>query len=376
MTTPRLRDGPKGRRGKPPLYLPASARMGRAVRGKRSTTPSRGKPSTPHVPGGAEDPPLAPVPFAQSYRFVCSLIAPPRPSRARPCSECGSCPCPRRSIWGWDPKEAQHLGGGGLPTLSAASRNPSFAKVVFREGRLLRPSLPSPEENAAPLAKTPSGSPGPPRSPGRACVGVLARDLPAHREAVVWRGAPGPQAEVGGGVGLEPDHPHPPLVGRQVGVRGPKLLRPRLQGGGQDEGVHQRQGQAVGAVHWGKGPQSGGPSAPRCSSPATPPGTRRGWRQREARRPPARWRPSGRGGGAPPGRGPTPPPPLPPPPGPATGPRPSRPPGGGARRSPCQGRSSSRLPSSRASRALGSTGAFPARSSTLRPRARLRLSRR
>jgi len=75
MTAPRLRDGPKERRGKPPLYLPAWARMGRAVRGKRSTTPpSRGKPSTPHVPGGAEDPRLAPVPFAQSYPFVCSLM--------------------------------------------------------------------------------------------------------------------------------------------------------------------------------------------------------------------------------------------------------------------------------------------------------------
>ena len=137
MTAPRLRDAPKERRGKPPLYLPASARMGRAVRGKRSTTPSPRGESLPRPTsrGGAEDPLLAPVPFAQSYRFVCSLIAPPRPSRARPCSECGSCPCPRWSIWGWDPKEAQHLGGGGLPdTLSAGSRNPIFAKARFREG--------------------------------------------------------------------------------------------------------------------------------------------------------------------------------------------------------------------------------------------------
>ena len=111
MTAPRLRDGPKERRGKPPLYLPASAGMGWAVRGKRSTTPSpRESLPRPTSRGGAEDPRLAPVPFAQSYPFVCSLIAPPRPSRARPCSECGSCPCPRRSIWGWDPKEAQHLG--------------------------------------------------------------------------------------------------------------------------------------------------------------------------------------------------------------------------------------------------------------------------
>jgi hypothetical protein len=83
--------------------------------------------------GGAEDPPLAPVSFAQSYRFVCSLIASPRPSRARPCSECGSCPCPRWSIWGWDPKEAQHLGGGGLPdTPSARGTSPPFC-----EGALL-----------------------------------------------------------------------------------------------------------------------------------------------------------------------------------------------------------------------------------------------
>ncbi len=136
MTAPRLGDGPKERRGKPPLHLPASAGMGRVVRGKRSTTPSPRGESLPRPTsrGGAEDPRLAPVPFAQSYRFVCSLIAPPRPSRARPCSECGSCPCPRWSIWGWDPKEAQHLGGGGLPdTLSAGSRNPIFAKARFRE---------------------------------------------------------------------------------------------------------------------------------------------------------------------------------------------------------------------------------------------------
>ena len=136
MTAPRLWDGPKERRGKPPLYLPASARMGRAVRGKRSTTSSPRGESLPRPTSreGAEDPYLAPVPFAQSYPFVCSLIAPPLPSRARPCSECGSCPCPRWSIWGWDPKEAQHLGGGGLPdTLSAGRRDPSFAKVKFRE---------------------------------------------------------------------------------------------------------------------------------------------------------------------------------------------------------------------------------------------------
>jgi hypothetical protein len=161
MTAPQLRDGPKERRGKPPLHLPASARTGRAVRGKRSTTPSPPGESLPRPTsrGGAEDPPLAPVPFAQSDPFVRSLIAPPRPSRARPRSECGSCPCPRRCIWGWDPKEAQHLGGGGLPdTLSAGRRNPIFAKGDFRERRSLRPSSPSSEENAAPLAKTLSGS--------------------------------------------------------------------------------------------------------------------------------------------------------------------------------------------------------------------------
>jgi hypothetical protein len=67
MTAPRLGDGPKERRGKPPLYLPASAGMGQAVRGKRSTTPSpRGEsPPRPTSRGGAEDPRLAPVPFAQ-----------------------------------------------------------------------------------------------------------------------------------------------------------------------------------------------------------------------------------------------------------------------------------------------------------------------
>jgi hypothetical protein len=133
MTAPRLGDGPKERRGKPPLYLPASAGMGRVVRGKRSTTPPLEKAFHAPRPGGAQRTPLAPVPFAQSYPFVCSLIAPPRPSRARPGSECGSCPCPRWSIWGWDPKEAQHLGGGGLPDASSAGgRNPSFAKDLFR----------------------------------------------------------------------------------------------------------------------------------------------------------------------------------------------------------------------------------------------------
>jgi hypothetical protein len=69
MTAPRLWDGPKERRGKPPLHLPASAGMGRVVRGKRSTTPSPRGESLPRPTsrGGAEDPPLAPVPFAQSY---------------------------------------------------------------------------------------------------------------------------------------------------------------------------------------------------------------------------------------------------------------------------------------------------------------------
>jgi len=175
MTAPRLRDGPKERRGKPPLHLPASARMGRAVRGKRSTTPSPRGESLPGPTsrGGAEDPPLAPLPFAQSYPFVCSLIAPPRPSQAKPCSECGSCPCPRWSIWGWGLKVAEHLGGGGLPdTLSAGSRNPSFAKDYFRERRLLRPSLPSPEENAAPLSLRPLAVPSARRAlPGKPASG-------------------------------------------------------------------------------------------------------------------------------------------------------------------------------------------------------------
>ncbi len=48
--------------------------------------------------------------------------------------------------------------------------------------------MPSSEENASPLAKTLSGSLGPRRFPRKACVEVLARELPAHREAVVWRG--------------------------------------------------------------------------------------------------------------------------------------------------------------------------------------------
>jgi hypothetical protein len=47
---------------------------------------------------------------------------------------------------------------------------------------------PLPRKTPPPLAKTLSGSPGPPRSPGRACVEVLARNLLADREAVLWRG--------------------------------------------------------------------------------------------------------------------------------------------------------------------------------------------
>jgi len=100
---------------------------------------SPGRLPAPSRPGPGlrlKGPRLAPAPFAQSYPFVCSLIAPPRPSRARPRSERGSCPCPRWSIWGWDPKEAQHLGGGGLPdTLSAGKRYLSFAKADFRAQR-------------------------------------------------------------------------------------------------------------------------------------------------------------------------------------------------------------------------------------------------
>ncbi len=175
MTAPRPRDGPKGRRGKPPLHLPASARMGRAVRGKRSTTPSPRGESLPRPTsrGGAEDPRLAPVPFAQSYPFVCSLIAPPLPSRARPGSERGSCPCPRPSIWDWDPKEAQHLGGGGLPdTLSASRRNPIFAKVGFREGT---PALGHP--GALPGKPPALKSPRRPFSPAPCRVGLQVRLL-------------------------------------------------------------------------------------------------------------------------------------------------------------------------------------------------------
>jgi hypothetical protein len=63
-----------------------------------------------------------------------------------------------------------------------------FAKGTFREETLLRPFFALFRGKRRPLAKTLRGSPGPPRSPGKACVGVLARDLLADREAVVWRG--------------------------------------------------------------------------------------------------------------------------------------------------------------------------------------------
>jgi hypothetical protein len=97
----------------------------------------------------------------------------------------GSCPCPRRFIWGWGLKVAEHLGGGGLPdTPSAGGTGLPFSRrsiatalfALFRGKR--RP----------PLAKTLSGSLGPPRSPRKARVEVLARDLLVDREAVVWRG--------------------------------------------------------------------------------------------------------------------------------------------------------------------------------------------
>jgi len=74
----------------------------------------------------------------------------------------------------------------GLSAGSFEGRKSSiFAKGDFFSRRNVTTTFFSFEENASPLAKTLSGSPGPPRSPGRACVGVLARDLPAHREAVV-----------------------------------------------------------------------------------------------------------------------------------------------------------------------------------------------
>ncbi len=61
-------------------------------------------------------------------------------------------------------------------------------KRTFAKTRRYSLLCPLPRKTPPPLAKTLSGSPGPPRSPERACVGVLFRDLPAHREAVVWRG--------------------------------------------------------------------------------------------------------------------------------------------------------------------------------------------
>jgi hypothetical protein len=62
ITAPQLWDGPKEHRGKPPLHLPASARMGRAVRGKRSTTPSpRGESLPRPTSRGALRTPLLPL---------------------------------------------------------------------------------------------------------------------------------------------------------------------------------------------------------------------------------------------------------------------------------------------------------------------------
>ena len=146
---------------------------------KESGTRSPGRLPAPSRPGPGlrlKGPRLAPVPFAQSYPFVCSLIAPPLPSRARPCSERGSCPCPRWSIWGWDPKEARHLGGGGLPdTLSAGRRNPSFAKAFFRACEM--PFQPSRPPRA--LSGKPSALKGPrrPFSPAPCRVGLQVRLL-------------------------------------------------------------------------------------------------------------------------------------------------------------------------------------------------------
>jgi len=92
-----------------------------------------------------------------------------------------------------------HLGLG--PQRGSASRGrrppghplrrqaqPQFRERILSRRNVATAFFSSSEENTAPLAKTLRGSPGPPRSPGKACVGVLARDLLADREAVVWRG--------------------------------------------------------------------------------------------------------------------------------------------------------------------------------------------
>jgi hypothetical protein len=142
---------------------------------------------------------------------VCSLIAPPRPSRARPRSECGSCPCPRWSVWGWDPKEAQHLGGGGLPDASSAggASPPPSRKSPFAQGK----ALPGPGGGAGVhgVAVDPRGSPHKPRKERRGEGGLPGVERYAAKG---WGAGRGP------GLGSDP-LPQGPLQPPLRGLEGP-----------------------------------------------------------------------------------------------------------------------------------------------------------
>jgi hypothetical protein len=176
---------------------------------------------------------------------VCSLIAPPRPSRARPRSECGSCPCPRWSVWGWDPKEAQHLGGGGLPDASSAggASPPPSRKFPFAQGKA--PEGPGAGAGPHRVAADPRGSPHKPRKERRGERGLSGVERYAAGGSPgggrTWESDPPPQDPLrpplrglegpGRGGGVEKDCPPIPpafsgLSGRVLGEASRGFCRP------------------------------------------------------------------------------------------------------------------------------------------------------
>jgi hypothetical protein len=135
MTAPRLWDGPKERRGKPPLHLPASARMGRAVRGKRSTTPSlEGKAFHAPRPGGALRTPSC----FRAFRPKLSLRVLPHSSTPTIPSEAllrmRVLPLPPLVHLRLGPQRGSASRGRRPPgrLLLRGRGSPTFAKVIFR----------------------------------------------------------------------------------------------------------------------------------------------------------------------------------------------------------------------------------------------------